>query len=215
MTLEEVFEQLSAGELAQVFLAEGGTGEVPKEKRLQVLAHIKLGLTALHKRFLLREGTITIGLVEGQQKYVIDKLYAASNTKSTAPVKYIQDSADPYLSDLLKIERVYAEDGTELSLNVVDDPDSAFTPNFKTLVLPEDLEGTTVKVVYRADHPVIDPILAKAVPFKVEIELPPGHLEPLLYFVASRVMNPIGMTNDFHDGNNFAAKYEMACQQLE
>jgi hypothetical protein len=36
-----------------------------------------------------------------------------------------------------------------------------------------------------------------------------------LYFVASRVHNPIGMTNEFHAGNSYAAKYEQACMLLD
>lgn len=37
----------------------------------------------------------------------------------------------------------------------------------------------------------------------------------LLYYVASRVHNSIGMTGEFNAGNNYSAKYEMSCQQLE
>jgi hypothetical protein len=48
-----------------------------------------------------------------------------------------------------------------------------------------------------------------------EVNLPVTHLEPLLYFVASRIMNPVGASGEFHEGNNYAAKYEQACQQLE
>ena len=43
----------------------------------------------------------------------------------------------------------------------------------------------------------------------------PIYLEALLMFVASRIMNPVGMSAEFHDGNNYAAKYEMACKKLE
>jgi hypothetical protein len=52
-------------------------------------------------------------------------------------------------------------------------------------------------------------------PDNVEVELPDSHLEPLLLFVASRVHNPIGMSNEFHAGNSYYAKYEASCQQIE
>ncbi len=45
--------------------------------------------------------------------------------------------------------------------------------------------------------------------------MPYSHLEPLLYYVASRINNPIGMANEFHAGNSYAAKYEKSCQELE
>jgi len=47
------------------------------------------------------------------------------------------------------------------------------------------------------------------------VQLPDSHLEALLFFVASRVNNPIGMTNEFNAGNSYAAKFEAACQALE
>ena len=50
---------------------------------------------------------------------------------------------------------------------------------------------------------------------ETEIELPYSHLEALLYFIASRVHNPIGMANEFHAGNSWAAKYEHECVRLE
>lgn len=52
-------------------------------------------------------------------------------------------------------------------------------------------------------------------PSEVDVELPDMYLEALIYFVASRVMNPIGMNEEFHAGNNYAAKYEEECQRLE
>jgi hypothetical protein len=217
MTLQEIFDQLSHGELSQVFIGEGGEAVdgIRKEDRLKILSHIKLGLTKLFTRFLLREGTMVIGLVDGKQSYILDKKFAASNDKSTELVKYIQDTDDPYTQDLLKIERVYDADGLELSLNIIDDPDSIRTTSFNSLIVPTTFEGSTLTVIYRAKHPEINEILAKAVPFKTEIEIPPTHLDALLLFIASRVHNPIGISSEFHDGNNYAAKYEQACQELE
>lgn len=48
-----------------------------------------------------------------------------------------------------------------------------------------------------------------------KVELPSSHLQALLYFVASRTYNPIGMTGEFNAGNNYNAKYEAECQGLE
>lgn len=225
MTLQEIFDQLSTGELSQVFFGEGGEAVdgIRKEDRLKALRHVKLGLTALHKRFSLREVSLTIGLIEGRQTYMIDKKYAASNTTSTAPEKYIQDTAEPYQEDLLKIERLYNDRGEEVPMNIVDDPESVRTISHNTLVIPSVVHSAesplykteTLKVVYRADVPKINDNLAVAYPAGIEIALSPAFLEPLLYFVASRVHTPIGISSEFHDGNNYASKYEMACQQLE
>jgi hypothetical protein len=53
----------------------------------------------------------------------------------------------------------------------------------------------------------------------IETELPRTYLEALLYFVASRVFNPVGLESaviraPFHTGNNYYSKYEAACALL-
>jgi hypothetical protein len=217
MLLSDIFEQLSYGELSQVFIGEGGPDSegVPKASRKKMLAHVRLGLTELHKRFLLKERTLNLSITAGKQTYVLDKAYAQSNTASSEENKYIQDAADPFQNDLFKVERVYDADGNELPLNILDDPESVQTPNYNTLVLPDDYTGSTLKVVYRADHPPIDPYLVTAAPQIVEVNLPATHLEPLLLYVASRVMNPVGLSGEFHEGNNYAGKFEASCRRLE
>lgn len=73
-----------------------------------------------------------------------------------------------------------------------------------------------LRVVYLADHPKIDITAAiDCDSSSYNIELPQTHLLALLYFIGSRVMNPIGMANEFHAGNSYAAKYEAECQRLE
>jgi hypothetical protein len=216
MTLEDIYEQLSVGELRLLFIGEGGDSfnGVPPSKYAELLPSVKLGLSDLHKRFLLRERTFTLQMVEGKVSYHIDIKYAESNTSSSEPVKWITDASDPFEADLLRIERVYAEDGTELTLNLLGDADALRTPAYNYLVVPDTLETQVLTVVYRADHPAINKYIANAAPSQVPIELPTSHLNALLMFVGSRIMNPTGMSGTFHEGNNYAMKYEAECALL-
>lgn len=214
MTLQDIFDQLGHGEL--VSLRMGGAGEedgIREEDKPKLLSNIQLGLTALYKRFRLKEGEVIVQLADDRQLYEISSRYAASNDKAT--LVYLDDALDPFDDSLLKIEEVYDADGVPLALNKRGDADSLRTPSYNKLQVPSTLERQNLRIVYRRNHPKIDKILGPAVSFAVELELPDTHLEPLLYFVASRIMNPIGMVNEYHDGNNYAAKYEMACRQLE
>lgn len=191
MTLNDIFDQLSYGELAQVVMGTGDTGKVPEAERLRIAASVQLGLTALHKRFLLKEQTVQVDLVENQQSYILD------------------------VPDILMIERVYDDDGCELMLNVMNDERSIRTPTHRSLLVPDGLATAFLKVVYRANHPEFNNIYVEALPSKVKVDLPMTHLEPLLYYVASRVLNPVGMVSEFHEGNNYSTKYEASCQRLE
>ena len=201
MKLSEIFEQLTYGELSQLDIGGADQGEIAEENYKSVVAHINLGLTSLFKRFSLKQVTLPIALVQAQYSYPI----TATN--------------------LFKIESVTTDAGFELSLNNADDKYSVFTPMTTvlnvhpdivdgSLELPDDLKTAGLSVMYRANH---DQIVVNSTfdPYTQEIALPYSHLEALLYYVASRVNNPIGMVNEFHAGSSYAAKYEQACQQLE
>lgn len=226
MKLSEIFSQLTFGELSQISLGGGEAGEIKEDNYESVLVHVNLGLTALYKRFPLKEGRILVALQANRYTYALTRAYAESNTRSLELVKYIQDAGNPFMDDIHKIERVYSSTGKEFGLNDEADPYAISTPSASVLRvpasvvaqsgdLPDGLKTSTLEVVYRANHPIIRQSDVGFDPLTYDVELPYTHLEPLLLFVASRVNNPIGMVNEFNAGNNYAAKYEKACQDLE
>jgi len=227
MKLKEVFDQLTYGELSQLSIGGGEAGVISAANYDRVLSHVRLGLTELHKRFPLKEGRLILTLQANRTTYPINSSYAVSSTKSKEPVRYIADStAAPFIDDIHKIERVYTADGFELGLNDDSDTYSLFTPSAFVLRvpsaivngsmdLPDELKTSTLEVVYRANHKILVTDEGDLDPEAVEVDLPYSHLAPLLLFVASRVHTPTGMTNEFNAGNNYAAKYEAACKDLE
>ena len=217
MKLSEIFNQLTYGELSQISLGGGSSGEITEANYPKVLSHINLGLTALHTRFPLKEGRLMLQTQPGMLTYPLNSRFAVGNTRSRELVRFIRDSASElFKDDIHKVERVYS--GTqELGLNDESDPMSCFTPSAHVLRVPGSVveDAALLQVVYRANHAPILVGMGLFDPTRVEVELPYSHLEPLLYFVASRVNNPMGMSNEFHAGNSYAAKYEAACQMLE
>jgi hypothetical protein len=227
MKLSEIFAQLTYGELSQLSLGGAEQGVISEANHNQVLAHINLGLVALYKRFPIREGRLNLQLSAGRVTYSLKSSFAVSNRRSREVFRYILDStAEPFEDDIHKVERVLTASGHELGLNDESDEYGTFTPSShflrvplaianKSRDLPDALKTDKLEVVYRANHPVIVKGIGLFDPDRVEVELPYSHLEPLLLFVASRIHNPIGMGAEFNAGNNYAAKYEAACQQLE
>lgn len=226
MKLSEIFDQLTYGELSQLNLGGGEAGAINESNYKQIVAHVNMGLLALYKRFPLKGNSINLSLQSGRFSYPLHSKYAVSNTASTEPVKYILDTVDdPFTDDLFKVESVLTESDWELGLNDDSDYYACSTPSANVLRVPADivmvspdlpdqLRTTYLEINYRASHPVI--VLGDTPDIDaIELELPYSHLEPLLLYIASRVNNPIGMTNEFHAGNSYAAKYEQACQQLE
>lgn len=217
MKLSDVFFSLASGELSQLNLVDSVTGEISADKYRQVISHVNLGLTALYTRFPLKQGRVNITLQSNRITYPL-------NTREDTEL-FAEPGGDEFGDDILKIEEVMTERGFSLGLNDSSDPYSCYTTSMTTLRvpitvvskspdMPGDLITDSLIVVYRANHP---PIVMKTGfnPDRVYLELPMSHLEPLLYYVASRVNNPIGITNEFHAGNSYAAKYEKSCAALE
>jgi len=202
MKLAEVFSALAYGELSQLALGKNVEGEVEEAVYPTLVSHINLGLTSIYKRFNLKEGRLLFPLSGEGNVYKLE------------------------VTDIHKIERVLTHQGTELGLNNESDPYACFTPSMDILRvpqkivdqspdLPDEYKTTELTVIYRANHPKLIVKNGYIDPFKTTLELPYSHLQALLYFVASRVHNPIGMINEFHSGNSWYAKYEMECQRLE
>lgn len=220
MKLSTIFTQLTHGELSQIHFGGSEVGVVSPNNYVQMYAHVDLALTALHSRFHLKEGRLVLQLQPGTLTYNLHSDYALSNSGSIQPVKYIIDSiGSPFKDDILKVERAIVSEYGEVPMNQDGDIYSVFTPSSSVVrvtqamidgIFPEQLE-----LVYRANHRIISNGMVTADPDTIEIDLPYTHLEALLLFIASRVHNPIGVTNEFNAGNNYAAKYEAACRRLE
>ena len=202
MKLQEIFDQLSGGEFSQLSIGGRNAGVIDESNYGKVLGHVNLALTTLYTRFMLKERRLAFTLQADSDTYQLN------------------------LEDLVKITSVLTDTEYELGINQGSDLYSCFTPSLNTIRvpqaildqgidLPDALKTEKLTVVYQAMHPKIVMSLGFIDPTAVEVELPGTHLLPLLYFVASRVHNPIGMNNEFHAGNSYYKKYEMACQELE
>lgn len=224
MKLQEIFDQLTYGELSQISIGGGEAGAIRPEDYARMTAHVNLALTALYKRFKLKNGEFTLLLQPGVYTYPLAYQYCVANTRSRAPVKYMDDTAMPFKDNLLKVENVYSELGFEFNVNNASDVYSMNTPVQRTLVvpkdivdmkdtLPEDLKTDKLKVVYRANHPKVS--VEDYDPDEIELELPETHVDALLLYIAARVHTPAGIGEAESTGNNYYAKYELACQNLE
>ena len=205
MLLSDVYNQLSYGELAHVFAStrkKNDTGIEP-EAFEKLFPLIQIGLTDLHSRMYLREGSIQVPLVSGTTRYVID----------------------PAEKDLIEIEQInglYENSLYTITMDVRDDLSSIRRVSADTIVVPEPsddakwrLETTSLDIIYRANHPIINNYKANAAPLITPIYLPNTHLYALCLGVASRYMDPVGVKSEFHAGNNYRQKYEVELQRLE
>ena len=195
MTLKDVIDKLSGGELGNMFQFDDDTGELTEATRVKLLPQLHLGLTLLHKRFFLKEGTEIINLEEGVYTYPLQS------------------------KDILRVEQIHDINENEYPLDIEGEPLSPKRMNLTTLKLHpsfmKDTGATVLQVTYRAGPERLKEYKTGIDPAYVEIDLPYQFLEPLAYFIASQFLNPMGASEGMHEGNNYYTKYEQACQRLE
>lgn len=225
MYLQEVFDQLVSAELSDSSIT--AAGKINPESYDRIVAQVNLALGVLFKRFRIKEGELSLELQQGQLQYPLASKYAVSSQTSREAVRYIKDSlASPFKDDVIKIERVYGESGVEFGMNDLGDPYSMRTPVFTTLVVPqsivtppleldETLKTTTLRTVYRARHPLILPEGKSLDPEDVELELPYEYLDAMVYYMSARLLAPAGVYNGANPSNDYYAKYEAACMEIE
>ena len=225
MKLCEIFYLLTSGEMAQLYTGLRDEDGVNETHQRQLAGSVQLGLTALYTRFNLKQNQLELRLVSGQRDYRLHSKYADNNFSTNEPVRWIADTElVKFKDDILKIEKVITPIGIELELNN-GGLYSCFTPMMDTLRVPngmvndvpdtpEELKVSSIAVVYKANHPTLLPRGDWFDTSRIEVELPPSHLQALLYFVASRASNPVGMGQEFNSGNQWYQKYELECQRL-
>ncbi|WAI96224.1 head to tail adaptor [Vibrio phage vB_VhaP_PG11] len=216
LTLQDIFNDLEAGELAQ-FSFSAGLDEVngiQPEDYPTLISHVNKALTALHVRFPLREREVTVQQYDELSFYLLDSKYSVLSTEPTDLPKYIIDTVErPFTDDILQIQAVYDEAGCKLPLNDDTACNGVWLTHYKTLQIPYPASDNTCFVLYRANHPAIAPDITD--PNLVQIDIPEYCIEPLLAYVAGRVY---GRSMDQMQQSlsvGLMSKYEHMCTELE
>ena len=218
MNLKDVFTALTYGELKSLalgdFCAEDFESAPDPLHYAQIMSHIQLGLTELYTRFLLRVDEIFVQQYEHIEIYSLTWPYCVTNTASTEPYKYVLDSTEsPFQDNVLKIEECYNEIGEKLVLNESDDDESMFTPSFNTIQVPQPVSANVIGVQYRANHPRLEYVKGMK-PEEIEIELPWGLMEALLYYVGMRAYSGTN-TDASQQSTNYWKRFEASCERYK
>ena len=134
MLLSEIFDQLTYGELASIAMGGAGASGIVQTDYPAIINSINLGLTEIHKRLDLRREEIFVQQYDQIQQYYLEPKYAVSNLESDEPIKYITDSEEnPFLGNVLRIERIINEGGVELYVNDENQYCTVWTPSYNSI----------------------------------------------------------------------------------
>jgi len=218
ITLQEIFDDLAAGPLANLSLVDSTTQSIKEKDYTKVLSYINRALTELHKRFLLRTGQVVVQLHPDVIHYALRSKFAESNTSSTEPIKYIMDTSDrPFEDDIIKIEQVFSELGEEYPINDSSQNYPVYTPEFDVIsLLPIGDIPQAVVVVYRAKYPKIIPTVTAFNPETVELNIPDWIIEALYSRVAASAHKGIsGEEGEMSASRSYMFQYELDCKKIE
>lgn len=205
MLVSDVIKNLEYGELSNhgMFM----TGTISEQDKAKLIYNINIGLTELYTRFPLLTRELTIIQKEGKTAYTIDKRHAVSDKASANYDKYIIDNdANPFLDDLVRILNVYDEEGNEIRVNDATSGCSVFTPAVNILEVPIPIDTNALFVIYQAKH-------YELTTYTDEIKLPHQFVPALLAYVAYRVYQGGSAQEHINLANMMQQRYELYCTQ--
>ena len=215
MLVKDIFEQLSYGEFRKYGIGnDDGSGIQPADYP-RIMPFVKLGLTALHKKFLLRSETVMVQQYGVISKYRLDNKHRQSDTASLEKYKYIIDTVYEQFEEsaLLRIEEVKAENGDSYPLNDNGAAYSLFTPEYNVVEIPYPRDENAMCVVYRADHAPLAST-GEGVPNQTVL-LSQAYLDLLLTHIAGRYLMSAGSQEKEATGSNLLNRFEAGVMDLK
>jgi len=209
MLLSSLFSYIATLDSASINIGGDDEGIITGKHYPKVINAINLGLIDLYTEFPIRERALTIQLYSNITNYILDPKYAQTNTASTELYKYIQDSSfDPFTeNNIIKIERVYDEEGTELSLNSDIDDYSLYTPAYNILQHPYPNDENAVVLTYRA-LPTTVPVVVD--PDTYDVALPSQLLNLFLIFVNHKLLSSVNKQESMLKLNEYTVALNLA-----
>lgn len=228
MLLSDLFNILAYGELSNHHMASANDGTILEAKQPQLIHFCNEALTRLHTRFLLKEKSLTLALVESLTTYRLSPEYSVTGFDIlVVDAPYIIDSADdPFLGDVIKVLSVvsdvevssvdayplfndpnnYWTVNTPRSLNDPSNYWTVNTPTYKTLQVPAPRVDEVLTIIYQAKHvPLTD--------VDEEIQLPDTLHGALTAFIAYKVYLNMNTPESQAIAQGHLMMYESVCNE--
>lgn len=215
MKVNELFRNLSFGELSNLSLANDGNGTVKEAQYGKLIGYTNEALRRLYTRFLLKESGILLLQVEHITTYHLVEEYAESS-ESDKSIHYIKDLfGSPFEGDVLKVLSVADEYGRNRPLNVIGNTLSVFTPAPTSLqvLFPED--NRSLAITYQANHPKLAILNKPEHLLNQDVEIPDFLEGALKAYIAHKVFDHMNGQEHQMKAQSHFANYEMICVDAE
>lgn len=214
LTVQELFESLSYGELSNLHLGAEGGGTIDESKQPTVILYANEGLLKLHSRFCLIEKSLNLETVGHITNYHLVKRFAESNQdEKRERYPYIKDLlCEPFEEDVIRVLSVFDNHGNRIPLNDQGNPRSVFTPQPTVIQVPNPITGISLAVSYQAKH---KKLVADGSEASQEILLPEILHVALTAYIAYNIYTTMSTAEATNKAQEHLAKYEATCQEAE
>ena len=210
MDLRELFEKLSYGELSNLSIGENGKGTIAPAQRPKIVHYVNDALLKLYSRFILKETDLLLELYPHITFYHFlpkySQNYVPKGLSDTEPCLYIIDSpGKPFKDDVIKVLGAFNQFGHPLFLNDAEQRTSVFTPQVKTLQVPNPVRGEFLSVQYQQRHPILIGELSETIDCPAVLE------GALTSYIAGKVYSHMNSAESSAKAQEFMAAYEATC----
>jgi hypothetical protein len=218
--LKDLFKLLATGEFSNINLSRDNTGSIKESEYEKVIGHINLGILEIYKRFKFLKEELTLHVNPSVEKYYLrsERITSLHNIDTTSYIERPVGADGDDQINIIEVTGVYASDGEEYVIN-------------NRLIIPAilQLSPDTIKITGLTTAEIMS-VVYQAYPSKITTEgdyfdpedyavhIPEVIIEPLLYYVASRVYKPMGSNDSTANADKsvgYEQKYELACQKLD
>jgi hypothetical protein len=213
MTLGDLFQKLSYGELQNLTIGNDGSGTILDSAKPRITNYTNEALLRLYSRFVLKENDLIlmpqsyITFYHLLPKFAVS--YVASGAADDEPVRYILDmSAEPFQDEVLRILSVTNQVGDEFPLNDPGNWLSLYTPQAKVLQVPNPIQDSPLSVCYQQRHTEIQGDLNEG------IFCPDVLVKALTSYIAYQVFDDMNSVDSSAKAQNYLAKYEAICAEV-
>jgi hypothetical protein len=226
--LQEVFDMLAYGELANVKMGNSDLETIAEASYPKVVGALNLALVEIYKRLNLRQNSLVLHQHASVVLYKLRSDYA-DLLADMDDEKYIeQTDLEPFGDDVIKILSAKDSAGDKVRINDLAYPADIFTPQFDevriigpstTIMNADGKYRTTVDtftITYQAKYPKIA-LTQSLKPTRYKLHIPDSILEPLLIYAAQRLLKrPTKLVKGEVSPNaTLLIEYENAMKRIE
>lgn len=209
MKVEDLYRQLSFGELSNLAVAVDGTGTLKESQHARVIHHANEALIRLYSRFMIQEKSVILEVYEDTTQYHLVKKFAETVWQpGDDGHPWIKDAAAPFQEDVIQVLSAYNAYGQALMLNDPSDPNSLMTPKATTLIVPNQEPGVLLDITYQARHPLL-----VANQLNQEIELPLELHEAMTSYIAAKMYGNMNTPDAQTASLQFQARFQAICDE--